>query len=99
MINRPKGEEKIRREMRYPENHLQVPFPCLRYSHESPSSVEKKFPLTKNGKKAVAVISQSSFFPRKKARTFVLTFKKARGIKETFFSQNVFLASGFAASP
>lgn len=55
--------------------------------------------LQKNGKKAVAVISLSSFFPRKKARTSVLTFKKARGIKETPFPQNVFLASGFAASP
>lgn len=55
--------------------------------------------LAKEWQKAVAVISLSSFFPRKKARTSVLTFKKARGIKETSFPQNVFLASGFAASP
>ena len=45
------------------------------------------------------VTSLSYAFPRKKARTFILTFKKARGIKETSFPQNVFLASGFAASP
>lgn len=45
------------------------------------------------------VTSLSYAFPRKKARTSVLTFKKARGIKETSFPQNVFLASGFAASP
>ena len=55
--------------------------------------------LQKNGKKAVAVISQSSFSPRKKARTFVLTFDKLASIKGTSFPQNVFLASGFAASP
>lgn len=64
-----------------------------------PLPQRKNSPLQRMAKKAVAVISQSSFFPRKKARTFVLTFKKVRGIKETFFSQNVFLASGFAASP
>lgn len=64
-----------------------------------PLSQRKNSPLQRMAKKAVSVISQSSFFPRKKARTFVLTFKKARGIKETFFSQNVFLASGFAAYP
>lgn len=66
---------------------------------DPPSSAEKKSPLQKNGKKAVAVISPVFFSPRKKARTSVLTFKKARGIKETSFPQNVFLASGFAASP
>lgn len=43
---------------------------------DPPSSAEKKHTLAKNGKKAVAVISLSSFFPRKKARTFVLTFEK-----------------------
>lgn len=32
--------------------------------------------------KAVAVISQSSFSPRKKARTFVLTFEKLASIKD-----------------
>lgn len=38
--------------------------------------------LQKNDKKAVAVISQSSFFPRKKARTFVLTFEKLASIRD-----------------
>lgn len=66
---------------------------------DPPLPQRKNPPLQKNVKKAVAVISLSSAFPRKKARTFVLTFKKARGIKETSFPQNVFLASGFAASP
>ena len=98
MINRQKGEEKIRRETPYPGDRSQAPFPCLRYSHGSPSSAEKKT-LQKNGKKAVAVISLSSFFPRKKARTFVLTFEKLASIKGSSFPQNVFLASGFAASP
>lgn len=47
------------------------------------ASSSKAFAI--NGKKAVAVISLPSAFPRKKARTSVLTFKKARGIKETSF--------------
>lgn len=38
--------------------------------------------LQKNGQKATAVISQSSFFPRKKARTFVLTFEKLASIRD-----------------
>jgi hypothetical protein len=75
MINRQKGEEKIRRETPYPGDRSQDTFPCLRYSHGSPLFRREKN-LQKNGQKAAAVISQSSFFPRKKARTFVLTFEK-----------------------
>lgn len=60
---------------------------------------EKIPPLQKNGKKAVAVISQSSFFPRKKARTFRPDLREARLDKGSSCPQNVFLASGFAASP
>lgn len=41
---------------------------------DPPLPQRKNPPLQKNGKKAVAVISQSSALPRKKARTFVLTF-------------------------
>lgn len=66
---------------------------------DPPLPQRKNPPLQKNGKKQSLSSPQSSFFPRKKARTSVLTFKKARGIKETSFPQNVFLASGFAASP
>lgn len=43
---------------------------------DPPLPQRKNPPLQKNGKKAVAVISLSSAFPRKKARTFVLTFEK-----------------------
>lgn len=60
---------------------------------------EKIPPCKRMAKKQSLSSPQSSFFPRKKARTSVLTFKKARGIKETSFPQNVFLAIGFAASP
>lgn len=56
-------------------------------------------PYKRMAKKEVAVISLSSAFPRKKARTFVLTFEKLASIKGSSFPQNVFLASGFAASP
>lgn len=42
---------------------------------DPPSSAKKK-PYKRMAKKAVAVISLSSAFPRKKARTFVLTFEK-----------------------
>ncbi len=38
--------------------------------------------LQKNGKKAVAVISLSSALPRKKARTFVLTFEKLASLRD-----------------
>lgn len=43
---------------------------------DPPLPQRKNSPLQKNGKKAVAVISPVFFFPRKKARTFVLTFEK-----------------------
>ncbi len=43
---------------------------------DPPLPQRKNPPFQKNGKKAVAVISLSSAFPRKKARTFVLTFEK-----------------------
>lgn len=43
---------------------------------DPPLPQRKNPPLQKNGKKAVAVISLSSALPRKKARTFVLTFEK-----------------------
>lgn len=72
MINRPKGEEKIRRETPYPGDRISL----LEVLSWIPLFRREKSPLAKNGKKAVAVISQSSFFPRKKARTFVLTFEK-----------------------
>ena len=73
MINRPKGEEKIRRETPYPGDRISL----LEVLSWIPLFRREKIPpLQKNGKKAVAVISLSSAFPRKKAGTFVLTFKK-----------------------
>ena len=66
---------------------------------DPPLPQKKNPPFQKNGKKAVAVISQSSFFPRKKARTFRPDLREARLDKGSSCPQNVFLASGFAASP
>lgn len=37
---------------------------------DPPSSAEKKSPLQKNGKKAVAVISPVFFFPTQKGQNF-----------------------------
>ena len=45
------------------------------------------------------ITSLSYAFPRKKARTFRPDLREARLDKGSFFPQNVFLASGFAASP
>ena len=68
-------------ETRYLGDHLQAPFPLLKVLSWIPLFRREKT-LQKNGKKAVAVISQSSFFPRKKARTFVLTFEKLASIRD-----------------
>ena len=73
MINRPKGEERIRSETRYLGDRISL----LEVLSWIPLFRREKIPpLQKNGKKAVAVISLSSALPRKKARTFVLTFEK-----------------------
>lgn len=60
---------------------LTGPVPLLEVlSWIPPPSAEKK-PCKRMAKKAVAVISLSSAFPRKKARTFVLTFEKLASVR------------------
>ena len=76
MINRPKGEETIGNEMQYLWDRSQDPFSSCALSSIPSSAGENASPSQKNGKKAVSGISLSSAFPRKKARTFVLTFEK-----------------------
>lgn len=66
---------------------------------DPPSSAEKKSPLQKNGKKAVAVISPVFFFPTQKGQNFRPDLRETRLDKGSSFPQNVFLASGFTASP
>lgn len=48
----------------------------LALSHRSLLPQGKMLPLAKEWQKSVTPISLSSAFPRKKARTFVLTFEK-----------------------
>lgn len=71
MINRPKGEEKIRSETRYPGDRISL----LEVLSWIPPLPQRK-KLVKEWQKAVSGISLSSAFPRKKARTFILTFEK-----------------------
>ena len=68
MINRPKGEEKIRRETPYPGDRSQDPFSCAALS--PPFRKGKCFPLAKKWK----IISHSHLpvfcFPTKKGLDF-----------------------------
>lgn len=66
---------------------------------DPPLPQRKNPPLQKNGKKAVAVISPVFFFPTQKGQNFRPDLREARFDKGPSFPQNVFLASGFAASP
>lgn len=66
---------------------------------DPPLPQRKNPPLQKNGKKAVAVISPVFFFPTQKGQNFRPDLREARFDKGSSFPQNVFLASGFAASP
>lgn len=96
MINRPKGEEKIRRETPYPGDRISL----LEVLSWIPLFRREKIPpLQKNGKKAVAVISPVFFFPTQKGQNFRPDLREACFDKGSSFPQNVFLASGFAAFP
>ena len=66
---------------------------------DPPLPQRKNPPLQKNGKKAVTVISPVFFFPTQKGQNFRPDLREARFDKGSYFPQNVFLASGFAASP
>ena len=66
---------------------------------DPPLPQRKNPPLQKNGKKAFAVISPVFFFPTQKGQDFCPDLRETRFDKESSFPQNVFLASGFAASP
>lgn len=64
-------------ETRYLGDRSQDPFPCLRYSHGSPSSAEKKSPPCKRMVKKQSLSSPSLLFSHaKRPGLFVLTFEK-----------------------
>lgn len=64
---------------------------------DPPSSAEKN--LAKEWQKSSRCHLQVFFFPTQKGQNFRPDLREARFNKGSSFPQNVFLASGFAASP
>lgn len=82
MINRQKGEERIRSETSYLGDRSQDPFPCLRYSHGFPPLPQRK-KLTKEWQKKQSLSSPCLLLSHaKRPGLFVLTFEKLAWIRD-----------------